>query len=101
MTCKASRQGRHVQGGRGTAIPARCYGANCKLKDVEWRCSPREAQHPCQLRLGEQTLAAVSVQRVQAEVLMATQGNTLLVWLVPLSLGARLDNDLCFGGKPK
>lgn len=23
---------------------------------------------------------------------------TLLAWLVPLSLGARLDNDLCFGG---
>ena len=41
------------------------------------------------------------MQPVQAEVLMATQGNTLLVWLVPLSLGARLDNDLCFGGKPK
>lgn len=44
---------------------------------------------------------AVLVQQTQAEVLTAIQGDTLLAWLVPLSLGARLDNDLCFGGEPE
>lgn len=44
---------------------------------------------------------AVSAQQAQAEVLTGIQGDTLLAWLVPLLLGARSDNDLCFArGSP-
>lgn len=36
---------------------------------------------------------AVLLQWMQAELLMATQGDRPLAWLLPLSQGTTLDND--------
>lgn len=90
MTCKASHLGHVSREGKGQhSLPVtvgRIASSGIWSGDT---------QHLCRLLpLGEQTLWA------QAEVLRPAQGNMLLLWLLPLLLGTRLDTDMCFGGEP-
>lgn len=85
MTCKANGWA-----GRGTAFPDCGHGEKCELRDVNG-----DARCPWHLFLGQRTLGGCFGAMGAGCPLQLPRGTSLLV---PLLLGARLDNDMCFGG---